>query len=195
MPTEDADRWNLRYRTDSRNSFDLPRPLLVQHADALASHGLALDIAMGLGGNARFLLQRGLRVMGVDVSYVAASKAKKVSPTLMAIVADMEMFRIPADTFDVIINFLYLQRDLWTPMVYGLKKGGVLMIECLTEDMLFVHPEINPSFLLKPGELQKTFILGDAFRTLEILYSTEGWQTTATSHPRAAASLIARRVI
>ena len=39
----------------------------------------------------------------------------------MAVIADLEYFYIPSDTFDVIINFLYLQRDLWLPMVIGFK--------------------------------------------------------------------------
>ncbi|MFZ0531912.1 MAG: methyltransferase domain-containing protein [Anaerolineales bacterium] len=195
MPAEDANRWNLRYQADPRNSFELPRALLVEHNDLLPSHGLALDIAMGLGGNARFLIQRGLRVIGVDVSYIAVRKATSELPTLMAVVADLEQFFIPQNTFDVIINFLYLQRNLWIPIINGLKKGGVLFIECLLEDMLSIHPEINPAYLLKPGELQQVFIDGEMSRNLEILNYTEGWYSMATSHARATSRLVARRVV
>jgi tellurite methyltransferase len=194
MPIDDAYRWNLRYQADPRNSFELPRTLLLEHADLLPFDGLALDIAMGLGGNARFLIQHGLRVIGVDISYVAASKAKIELPTLMALVADLKMFRIPPNTFDVIINFLYLQRDLWAPITKGLKTDGVVFIECLMEDMHSIHPEINPAFLLKPGELQQAFMQANLGKNMEILYYTEGWRTTATSHPRSTASLIARRI-
>ena len=195
MPAEDANRWNLRYQADPRNSFELPRALLVEHNDLLPSHGLALDIAMGLGGNARFLIQRGLRVIGVDVSYIAVRKATSELPTLMAVVADLEQFFIPPNTFDVIINFLYLQRNLWIPIVHGLKKGGVLFIECLTEDMLSIHPEINPAYLLKPGEFQQVFLDGEVGKNLETIYYTEGWYSTATSHARATSRLVARRVV
>jgi len=194
MPVEDANRWNLRYQADPRNSFELPRTLLLKHANLLPFDGLALDIAMGLGGNSRFLLQRGLRVIGVDISYVAAIKAKNDLPTLMAVVADLNKFHIPDNTFDVIINFLYLQRDLWVPIINGLKKSGVVFIECLMEDMLSIHPEINPAFLLKPGELQQAFLQANLGKNLEILYYTEGWRPTVTSHPRSTASLIARRI-
>jgi tellurite methyltransferase len=194
MPTEDANRWNLRYLADPRNSFELPRKLLQDHAALLPSHGLALDIAMGLGGNANFLLQHGLRVIGVDISLVAISKAKSQLPTLMAVVADLSKFYIPANTFEVIINFLYLQKDLWTPIINGLKKGGVVFVECLMDNMLQVHPEINPSFLLKPGELQHAFLLSGGGKKLQILYYTEGWRPTVTSHPRSTACLIACRI-
>lgn len=194
MPSEDANRWNLRYQANPRNSFELPRTLLLEHADLLPFNGLALDIAMGFGRNARFLLQRGLRVIGADISYVAVRKAKTELPSLMAVTADLYTFHIPPNTFDVIINFLYLQRDLWVPITNGLKKGGVVFIECMMEDMLIIHPEINPSFLLKPGELRQAFLQGNADKNLELLYYAEGWRSTESSHPRSTANLIARRI-
>ena len=193
MASEAADRWNLRYQEDSKNSFEMPRPLLQDHADLLPVRGLALDLAMGLGGSASFLLQRGLRVIGVDISFVAVKKAQSKLPRLMAVVANLEHFYIPASTFDVIIDFLYLQRDLWQPIYHGLKTGGLIYIECLTEAMLSIHPEINPAYLLKSGELHQTFSSGIMGQNLEILYYREGWQPSSTSHRRATASLIARR--
>jgi tellurite methyltransferase len=194
MPTDDANRWNSRYENDPRNTSDQPRSLLLEHVDYLPAQGLALDIAMGLGGNASFLIRRTLHVIGVDISYVAVCRAKHELPALMGVVADLNQFHIPHDTFDVILNFLFLQRNLWKPITYGLKIGGVVFIECLTEDMLSIHPEINPIYLLKPGELRQIFINGEVARDLEILYYTEGWNETTTSHPRATASLIARRI-
>jgi hypothetical protein len=193
MPTEDANKWNIRYKEDPRNSFELPRSLLIEHAHFIPTQGLALDLAMGLGGNARFLLQRGLRVIGVDISFVAVKNAHTALPDLMAIVADLQDFCLPTEKFDLIIDFLYLQRDLWLPIIHGLKIGGVLFIECLTEDMLSTHPEINPAFLLKTGELQQTFLLGELAQHVEIVYYFEGRQASSTPRPRSVASLIARR--
>jgi tellurite methyltransferase len=194
MPAEDAVRWNSRYREDARNKFDPPRSLLVDHSTIIPTSGLALDIAMGLGGNTNFLLNHGLRVIGVDISYVALSKVKRKLPNLMAVVADLQRFSIPNSRFDVIIDFLYLQRDLWLPMTRGLKLGGVIFIECLTVDMLSIHPEIDQGFLLKAGELKKSFFSGEPQKFLDILYYNEGWKNIDKSHPRAVASLIARRV-
>ncbi len=193
MPFGDADRWNLRYQSGSHKASDLPSSLLVDHFNLLPSSGLALDIATGLGGNAGFLIQRGLRVVGLDISLVALIRAKKEFPSLMAASLNLERFVIPPNKFDVIINILYLQRDMWTPITQGLKLGGILFMECLTEDMLSVHPEINPSYLLKPAELQHWFIDGDTGRGLEILYYDEGWSSSTSDHRRAVASLVARR--
>jgi tellurite methyltransferase len=195
MPTKDGTKWNLRYQVDPGNSFESPRTLLLEHSNIIPSHGLALDIAMGLGGNAHYLLLHGLHVIGVDISFVAVKKAKSKSPNLMAVVADMENFYIPPNTFDVIIIFLYLQRDLWLPITKGLKKDGVMLIECLTNEMLLIHPEINPAHLLKPAELHQSFLECDLGNYLEIIHYQEGWLSTETSHPRSVASLIARRIV
>jgi 2-polyprenyl-3-methyl-5-hydroxy-6-metoxy-1,4-benzoquinol methylase len=193
MPTEDASRWNKRYQEENRNSFERPRRLLIDYANLLPKQGLALDIAMGLGGNANFLLQHGLHVIGVDISHIAIHKAKTTLPDLMAVIADLEHFYIPSNTFDVIISFLYLQKDIWLPMVQGLKPNGILFIETLTENMHATHPEIETRFLLKPGELREAFTQSVLADLMEILAYQENWQETTTSHPRAVASLVARR--
>jgi len=194
MSSEDAARWNSRYQEDSQNFIKTARSLLLEHSSILPTSGLALDIAMGLGDNSIYLSKRGMRVIGVDISLVALCKAKRKLPDLMAVVADLHHFYIPNNCFDVIICFLYLQRDLWLPITQGLKIGGVLFIECLTENMLTVHPEIDPIFLLKPGELPQAFLLSEIKTKLEIIHYYEGWRTTDSSHPRAVASLIARRI-
>jgi tellurite methyltransferase len=191
---DDAERWNRRYTNDWRNSFELPRKLLTDHVDLLPANGLALDIAMGLGGNACFLLSLGLRVIGVDISYVAVRRAKSKNPSLMAVVADLNHFFIPENAFCIITDFLYLERELWVPMMKGLVTGGLLLIECLLENMLSIHPEINPKFLLKPGELQQAFEPSQCGENMEILHYSEGWRETTTSHPRATASIIMRRI-
>jgi len=188
MPVEDADRWNARYREDERYAGDIPpRRFLVENADCLPPRGLALDAAMGLGGNARFLLERGLRVLGVDVSWVAARQAKAHLPALMAVVADLTRFHLPDEHFDVILNFYYLQRDLWPHYRRALRPGGVLVIETLTQEMHGLRPDIDPQYLLHPGELNV------AINDWLILAYREGWVESGTRHPKAVASLIARR--
>jgi hypothetical protein len=194
MPIEDGIRWNLRYEDEPRDSFELPRSLLLDHANLIPSQGLALDLAMGLGGNASYLIKHGLQVIGVDISSVAVHRAKRKHPSLIAVVADLEQFYIPPNTFALITDFLYLQRELWIPMTQGLKMGGIMMIECLTAEMLTIHPEINVAFLLKPGELKGVFLSGEIGRTMDIVYYHEGWQSSGKSHRRAVASLIARRI-
>jgi SAM-dependent methyltransferase len=194
VPRQDAARWNSRYQQDSRASFEQPRRFLVENAARLPRQGLALDAAMGLGGNAAFLLARGLRVVGVDISIVALRQAKARLPGLMAVLADLTRFYLPANCFDVIINFYYLQRDLWPAYIRALRPGGILLIETLTEEMRAVHPEISPAYLLQPGELRQAFS-SDLYRNcLELLAYHESWQEQEGRHPRAVASLAARKL-
>ncbi len=193
MTGEDADRWNSRYLAEDLSISHQPSRLLIDHLDLLPRQGLALDLAMGLGHNAGVLLRHGLRVVGVDISWVAVRQAKLNFPGLMCAVVDLERFLIPVNIFDVIINTLYLQRSLWQPIVFGLKIGGIVLIECLTEDMLELHPEIDPSYLLKSGELRQTFTEPGISRNLELLSYSEGWKLSNAQHRRATACLVARR--
>jgi tellurite methyltransferase len=187
MPLDDALRWDARYQYDIRDSFEQPRPFLQEHSNLLPSSGLALDVAMGLGGNASFLIQHGLRVIGIDISAVAIHKAAARLPGLMPVIADLTQFYIPPNTFDVIINFYYLHRDLWRTYPIALRPGGILIFETLTQDMHAIHPEIDPSYLLAPGEL------AHAFPTMQTLVFREGWQESPSRHPRAVASLVAQK--
>jgi SAM-dependent methyltransferase len=188
VPIADARRWNQRYLTERRDSFEHPRPFLVDHASLLPTHGLALDAAMGLGGNASFLLKRGLRVIGVDISTVGVRQAKRRLPTLSAVVADLTAFDLPSNTFDVILNFYYLQRDLFSSYVRALKPGGILVFETLTVQMRETCPEIDPGYLLTPDELCRAFA-----SEMEILVYHEGWAERGGRHPRAVASLVVRK--
>lgn len=141
---------------------------------------------MGLGGNAAFLLARGLRVVGVDIAQVAVHRAKRRWPQLMAVIADLYEFELPTARFDVITSFYFLQRDLWPPMQRALRPGGILIMETLTQEQRTVQADIDPQYLLHPGELR------DAFVGLETLIYREGWVAGNRGHRRAVASLVAR---
>jgi hypothetical protein len=159
---------------------------LVENKHFLPRGGLALDAAMGLGGNAGFLLKHGLRVVGVDISSVAVGQAKARLPGLMAVIADLSYFYIPPHSFDAILNFYFLQRDLWPLYRSALRPGGVLFIETLTQEMLRLQPDTDPAYLLAPDELRR------AFADWEILVYREGWERSRGGRLHPVASLVAR---
>ncbi len=189
MSSVDAIKWNERYRAGVETAFESPRDFLVAQAQHLPDRGLALDVAMGLGGNAGFLIQRGLRVIGVDVSEVAVRRAKQRWPSLGGAVIDLACYHWPACSFDVVLNFYYCQRDLWSRYRSMLRPGGVLILETLTIETLCTRPDYNPDFLLRPGELRQTFADWD------VLAYREGWIELKDHAPRSVASLVAKRPV
>lgn len=184
MAGEDADRWNRRYATGRYS--DQPREFLIKYSAFLPSTGRALDIAMGTGANAGFLINHGLDVYGVDISFNAVLRAKKDYPELKTYVADLTRSLLPQGNFDLILNFYYLQRELITLLSQHLKPGGLVYLETLTRDMLRLKPNIPSEYLLWPGELL------NLFHDWEILVYRETPLDPLAEHPKAAAGLVAR---
>jgi len=186
MSTEDAVRWNRKYLERDLVTVREPRPLLVEHRRLLPRAGRALDVAVGLGSDAAFLLERGLAVVGVDISLVALRAAKARLPRLQAVNADLDRFPLPRSAFEVILNFYFLNRELWPAYETALRPGGLLLVETLTEETRSVRPDIEPRYLLRPGELRA------AFRHWEVVTHREEW-TVRNGQRWAVACLVARR--
>lgn len=186
MSHEDRLRWNQRYKNAPRGWYESPREILVQHLPLLPTGGLALDVAMGMGANARFLMENGWRVIGLDSSDYAVKKAKQLSSILGAAIIDLDHVHLCANRFDLILNLYFLNRHLLSQYPKWLRPGGILIMECLTTDMLSVRPELQPDHLIQPGELL------NHFGHWEILFHRSGWFTSEHGHEKAIDSLIAR---
>lgn len=188
MPEEDRRRWDERYLGDDRFQGQLPpHRFLQEHISLLPAGGLAIDFAAGLGASGGFLLGLGFRVIAADFSAVALRRARQSFPGLMAVQADLDRFPLPEARFDVLLNFFYLNRALFPAYPRALRPGGVLVMQTLTLDFQTIHPEIEDRFLLRPGELRS------AFPGLETLVYEEGWTEGRRGHPRATASILARK--
>ncbi|UCH91971.1 MAG: methyltransferase domain-containing protein [Nitrospirota bacterium] len=153
---EDKARWNKKYDTEKYIAGRNPIPFLQNHTDLLP-RGKALDLAIGEGRNGVYLATQGFQVTGVDISEVGLKKAQALAAekgvTLATIVADLEQYDIPPNTFDVIICAYYLQRDLFPKIAAALKPGGIALIETYTMDHLQYRPRFNKAYLLEPNEL------------------------------------------
>jgi tellurite methyltransferase len=153
---EDKERWDKKYDTEIYIAGRDPIPFLQDHTDLLPK-GKALDLAMGEGRNGVFLATQGFNVTGVDISEKGLKKAQALAAdqgvTLTTVVADLETYEVPPNTFDVIICTYYLQRDLFPKIAAALKPGGMALIETYTLDHLQHQPRFNKDYLLKPNEL------------------------------------------
>jgi SAM-dependent methyltransferase len=154
--------WDERYKKGEHSSL-APHPLLIRFAEN-AAPGSALDLACGAGRHALFLAERGWRVTAVDASPVAIQimldHARERGLTISAHAADLERggFVIEPEHYDLICDFYYLQRDLFSAIRAGVKTGGafVAAIHLASEDPA-KDAGRNPSFLLKAGELRSYF--------------------------------------
>jgi SAM-dependent methyltransferase len=189
--SEDADAWDERYRAQEAMPGQGPAAFLAENVGLLPDRGKVLDIAMGTGSNALFLAERGYEVTGIDISAVAVERAGREARErglrLNAICADLRSYRLRPRSFDVVLVFYYLQRDLCPQIAGALSAGGVLVFETFTtEQRQFGWGPAKDDHLLRPGELR------GLFPGLEELAFKEG-VVQSERGKRAVAGLIARR--
>jgi tellurite methyltransferase len=147
-----SDRWNVRYA--SGNVPEKPPETLLVEA-VRGRIGSALDLACGLGRHALYLAAQGWDVTAVDCSSVAldilserAAEGLNVHPVL----ADLEAgeFRIEPNSWDLIVDCCYLQRDLFPSIRDGVRSGGLFV-------GVFPMSGINPAYLMRPREGRELF--------------------------------------
>lgn len=163
MTQDDRAKWDDRYTSDPLWQRDRrPFPWLVEHVQP-SDGGLALDLACGLGQNAVFLARQGYRVIAVDGSGVglrrglAAAREESLADRILFVQADLDSFRPTPGCCDLICVIRFLSRELFPWLVAALRPGGLLIYATLNWRWGETHPEVNPDFLLKPGELLGAF--------------------------------------
>lgn len=171
---KDRIKWNQRYQSEESFLGELPSPFLsreIERIKRLAPGNKALDLACGEGRNCVFLAQNGFRVTGVDISDIglakAAARAEMQGIEVDFMQVDLEDYEI-TETFDLILNFNFLMRELIPEEVRALNPGGLLLFDTILESpqLLATH---NPTYLLRRGELAGLFKTFDG----EILFSEE----------------------
>lgn len=184
--------WEEKYRGEELVFGREPARFLAENLHLLPQ-GKALDLAMGEGRNAIYLARHGWKVTGVDISETAVAKclkrARQESVPVEAIAADLTTYPIPEGTYDLILNFYYLQRNLIPSIKTGLKPGGMVVFETyIVEQLQYEGGPRDPAFLLAPNELL------DHFRDFRvILYRELVVDSERDPGKKAIASLIARK--
>lgn len=129
---DDRTDWNERYRDDEFAMPDRAAGVLRENLEWLP-RGRALDVATGTGRNARFLADAGYEVDAVDVSDVAlrTARAEATARGLRVnwVQADLETYRFPVETYDVIVVTFFHTFDRLPDIKDALAPGGVLLAE------------------------------------------------------------------
>ncbi|NTX00089.1 MAG: class I SAM-dependent methyltransferase [Geobacteraceae bacterium] len=170
----DRIKWNARFESQDSYLGERPSPFLaaeIERIKALAPGPDALDIACGEGRNSVFLARHGFRVIGVDISDSGLAKGRSRAH---ATGVGVDFRRVDLDdgivegSYDLILNFNFLLRELIPSEIAALKPGGLLLFDTI----MAPEPPLqtrNPDYLLQPGELNRIFAPYDG----EILFSEE----------------------
>ena len=178
--------WDQHY-ADTANVDSAADPLLIQAAEMLPP-GRALDLGCGPGRHALYLALLGWQVTAVDSSAVAIGllRSQAAGLAIDARLANLErgQFAILPNTYQLICDFHYLQRDLFPQIREGVHPGGIFTgaIHLVQEGC--TETPCNPDFLLQPGELRSLF---DGWK---VLFYSEGGEPRRS---RRIARIIARR--
>lgn len=159
---DDRIKWNRRYAGEEWFLGRNASSYLVEQIDfitRICPGREALDIACGEGRNSIFLARRGFHVTGIDISDTGLVKARRWAEEERVqvdfVAADLERF-VPERTYDLIINFNFLLRQLIPRLVEALSPGGVLVFDTIL-DTPALPGEHNREFLLQSGELPALF--------------------------------------
>lgn len=180
---EDKERWNIRHQ--KRPMSDNPAKIL-QKFLSYAKVGKALDIACGTGRNSHYLEEQGFIVDAVDLSDFALSKLKN-SKNINKIEADLDIYELEKNQYDLILNMNYLNRRYFPQIKEALKEGGVVIFETfIVAHGDFENPS-NPEYLLQKNELLHAFI------GLDIIYYEERIDVNSRGEKVSIASLVAKK--
>jgi SAM-dependent methyltransferase len=174
MAEKDRTKWDAKYLEKLGGSE--PSSVLEKYW-SLAPVGNALDIACGNGRNSIFLAEKGFVVDAVDISKAATDHLAGSHPNINVICTDLDMWNVPRNGYDLIVNIRFLDRRLFPRIEEGLKPGGVLIFESFLEG----H---RKEFCLDENELLH------AFNSFRVVYYEEK-RTDSSEKPSRIASLVA----
>lgn len=176
MSAKDRIRWDDIY-SKRKTAYPAPDSLLMQYVPAPEPDvsARALDLAAGKGQNGLWLAEQGYNVDIMDISRVALQRARAEmtmrnirNANLLQVDIDKLVLRrsglcegiheLCPDTYDVVVVFRYLRRELFPILSEIVKPGGRIIYETFNTSYLAEVPGFNPDFLLNKGELESTFM-------------------------------------
>lgn len=155
--------WDKKYNKKSYIFGKAPAKFLAKNYHFIPKGAKVLDMGMGEGRNAVYLARKNYKVTGIDISSIAVKKARKLAKEfdvrINTIIASLERYPIKKESFDAIICFYYVDRDLHERMVSWLKPGGILIYEAHTDLQRTIDESgyHDSKYLLREKELPSLF--------------------------------------
>jgi SAM-dependent methyltransferase len=133
-----------------------PSPWITRFAPLIAPGGTVLDLACGHGRHARYLAQRGFRVIAADIDTSGLSTDE---PGITVVERDLEDGTWPwgPGSLEGVVVTNYLHRPHFPHIAASLAERGVLIFETFGAGNEKLGRPRNPAFLLQPGELLAAF--------------------------------------
>lgn len=179
---KDRERWNKKY-SEGFKGEDKPSKLLIDFI-GFATKGRALDIAAGLGRNSFFMAENGFFVDAVDISDIAIERLKNLHSNINPIHQDIRLFRPNPDSYDLIVNINFLDRNFFPYIKESLKESGILIFETFLEGSNF---KTSKDFLARKNELLHSFL------SMNIIFYHEREVLTCQGEKAYKAYLVAQK--
>lgn len=172
----EREKWNQRYLEGTHGTLP-PDRLLIKAFDLYVeplfpNGGHALDIAGGTGRHAIFLAEKGWNVTLTDIAETGILNAQKnargLSGRIDFRVEDLTRFDGSHESYDLIMVFFFLRREMFGELVKALRPGGLLIYKGYTHGQAkFGGGPTNPEYLFGENELL------ESFRDLHVLHYAE----------------------
>lgn len=151
-------KWDRRY---GQSPWPTPVKVLLDYQHLLPEQGIALDLACGLGANALFLAEQGLRVEAWDLSSVAIERLREKATVLnldvQPRVRDVTALEWPRSVYDVIVVSRFLCRPICSLIQAALRPGGMLFYQTFVRNKVAQVGPSNLDYLLVENELLHLF--------------------------------------
>ncbi|QBZ83150.1 Ubiquinone biosynthesis O-methyltransferase [Hydrogenovibrio crunogenus] len=159
-----------------------PSPLIEEFLTNYVEHSfsnttpVAIDIGCGGGRDAVYLSMNGWQVIGIDHKEAVIQRAKQLAKCHQQQIEWKNCSVntagcLPSQSVDLVVVIRYLNRALFDTFKTMLKPEGYVVFQTFVEGVEAFGSPKNPNYILKKGELAKTFedfhVIVDRIDTLD----------------------------